>query len=81
MTLQEAMAARHTVRKYKEAQLSADAVHQLNQRIQTQNDKYGLNMQLVTQSRDAMPGLIAKNDVKGRSELHHPRRPGYTGHR
>ncbi len=65
MTLQEAMAARHTVRKYKDAPLPADAVRQLKERIQIQNKKYGLNMQLVTGSKDAMPGIIAMMMSKG----------------
>ncbi|MCD8363802.1 MAG: nitroreductase [Lachnospiraceae bacterium] len=65
MTLQEAMSARHKVSKYKDKPLSADAVRQLNDRIEAQNQKYDLNMKLVTESKDAMPGIIAALMSKG----------------
>jgi len=65
MTLQEAMNTRHKVSKYKDTPLSADIVRQLNDRIAAQNQKYGLNMQLITQSKDAMPGIIAMMMSKG----------------
>lgn len=65
MTLQEAMSARHKVSKYKDIPLSADVIRQLNDRIKAQNQKYGLNMQLVTESKDAMPGVIAALMSKG----------------
>ncbi len=65
MTLQEAMSARHKVSKYKDKPLPADIVRQLNARIKDQNQKYGLNMQLVTDSKDAMPGIIAMMMSKG----------------
>ncbi|MCD7836042.1 MAG: nitroreductase, partial [Lachnospiraceae bacterium] len=65
MTLQEAMRARHKVSKYKSNPLSAEAVQQLNDRIEAQNQKYGLNIQLVTGSKDAMPGIIAMMMSKG----------------
>ncbi|MCD7755654.1 MAG: nitroreductase [Firmicutes bacterium] len=65
MTLQEAMAARHTVRKYKDTPLSAEMVQQLNERIRAQNAKYGLNMKLLTQNKEAMPAIFAKTMSKG----------------
>ncbi|MCC8075065.1 MAG: nitroreductase [Clostridiales bacterium] len=65
MTLQEAMSARHKVSKYKDTPLSADVVRKLNDRIEAQNQEYGLNMQLVTESKDAMPGVIAALMSKG----------------
>ncbi|MCD7867087.1 MAG: nitroreductase [Clostridiales bacterium] len=65
MTLQEAMSVRHKVSKYKDKPLSADVVRQLNDRIKAQNQKYGLNMKLVTESKDAMPGIIAALMSKG----------------
>ncbi len=65
MTLQEAMSARHKVSKYKDKPLSADVIRQLNDRIRSQNQEYGLNMQLVTESKDAMPGIIAALMSKG----------------
>ncbi|MCD7829692.1 MAG: nitroreductase [Clostridiales bacterium] len=65
MTLQEAMQARHKVSKYQDKPLSADVVQQLNERIEAQNRQYGLNIQLVTDSKDAMPGVIAALMSKG----------------
>ncbi|MCD7862623.1 MAG: nitroreductase [Lachnospiraceae bacterium] len=65
MTLQEAMSERHKVSKYKDKPLSADVIRQLNDRIKAQNQKYGLNMRLVTESKDAMPGIIAALMSKG----------------
>ncbi|MCC8073624.1 MAG: nitroreductase [Clostridiales bacterium] len=65
MTLQEAMKERHKVSKYKDKPLSADIIKQLNDRIKVQNQKYGLNMQLITESKDAMPGILAALMSKG----------------
>ncbi len=65
MTLQEAMSTRHKVSKYTDKPLSANDVRQLNDRIKAQNQKYGLNMKLVTESKDAMPGIIAALMSKG----------------
>lgn len=65
MTLQEAMCVRHKVSKYKDKPLSADIVRQLDDRIKVQNQKYGLKMQLFTECKDAMPGIIAALMSKG----------------
>lgn len=65
MTLQDAMQARHTVRKYKKEPLSAEVVRQLNERIQAHNEKYGLRIQLVTENTDALPGIIGLTMTKG----------------
>ncbi|MCD7959170.1 MAG: nitroreductase [Ruminococcus sp.] len=65
MTLQEAMCVRHKVSKYKDKPLSADIVRQLDDRIKVQNQKYGLKMQLFTERKDAMPGIIAALMSKG----------------
>ncbi|MCD8051993.1 MAG: nitroreductase [Clostridiales bacterium] len=65
MTLQEAMHARHKVSKYQNKPLPADVIQQLNDRIKAQNEEYNLNIQLVTESKDAMPGIIAKLMSKG----------------
>ncbi len=59
------MGARHTVRKYKNEPLSADVVSRLNDRIQTHNQKYGLNIQLVTDNKDALPGIVGALMAKG----------------
>ncbi|MCD8189530.1 MAG: nitroreductase [Clostridiales bacterium] len=65
MTLQEAMSTRHKVSKYKDTPLSADVVRQLNDRIKAQNQEHGLNIQLVTDNKEAMPGVIAALMSKG----------------
>ncbi len=65
MELKEAMEARHTVRKYKNEPLSEDVIRQLNERIDAQNQNYGLNMQFVTNNKDSLPGIIALMMSKG----------------
>ena len=65
MTLQEAMCERHTVRKYKNEPLAKDVIHQLHERIEAQNKKFGLNMQLVTNNKNSLPGFIALTMSKG----------------
>ncbi len=64
-TLQEAMSQRHKVSKYKDEPLPADVIQKLNNRIKNQNQKYNLNMKLVTDSKEAMPGVIAALMSKG----------------
>lgn len=71
MNLKEAMSARHSVRKYKNEPLAKDSVVKLNERIEAQNQKFGLNMQLVTNNKDSMPGIIALLMSKGRQKLYH----------
>lgn len=65
MTLQEAMSTRHTVRKYKNEPLAEDVIYQLNERIEAQNQKFGLKMQLVTNNTDSLPSFIALTMSKG----------------
>ncbi len=65
MNLKEAMSTRHSVRKYKNEPLAKDSVVKLNERIEAQNQKFGLNMQLVTNNKDSMPGIIALLMSKG----------------
>ncbi len=65
MTLQEAMSARHTVRRYKKEPLTEDAVRQLNDRIQIHNQLYDLKIQLVTENKDALPGFVGLLMAKG----------------
>ncbi|MCD8025538.1 MAG: nitroreductase [Clostridiales bacterium] len=65
MTFQEAMHARHKVSKYMDKPLTSDVVKKLNHRIEEQNRKYGLNMQLITNRKDAMPAIFAKTMSKG----------------
>lgn len=48
MTLKEAMAARHTVRRYTGQPIPANAVEALSERAARRNEEYGLAIQLVT---------------------------------
>ncbi len=65
MTLQDAMNTRHKVSKYKDEPLPDNVVWQLNDRIEAQNQRYDLNMKLVTDSKDGMPRIIAAMMSKG----------------
>ncbi len=65
MTLKEAMSARHTVRKYKEEPLAANTVHQMQDRIQSLNRKYELNIQLVTENTEGLSPLWGRLMAKG----------------
>ncbi len=59
MTMQEAMNARHTVRKYEDKAIPADIVEKLRTRISENNSKHGLNIQLKTDNKEALPSIIA----------------------
>ncbi len=59
MTIQEAMKARHTVRRYLDRPLSAEATELLCARIAQNNREHGLCMALATQSDDGL-GALAK---------------------
>lgn len=56
-TLKEAVYERHTVRKYSAEPISADKVELLKNRIKESNEKYGLNIELVTNNADGVPGF------------------------
>ncbi len=58
MTLKEAMAARHTVRRYTGRPLPEDIARQLEERILQNNRAHGLQMRLVTESEEALPAVI-----------------------
>ncbi len=57
--MKKAMSERHTVRKYKADKLPSDIVEKLNSRIEENNKKYALNIQLVTDNKEAMPGVLS----------------------
>lgn len=81
MTIQEAMSARHMVRKYLDKPLPADVVEQLHARIRANNEKYGLGMKLVTNEDKAiwsfMKLFFARN-VNNYLVLSAPDRPGVS---
>ena len=60
MTIEEAMKARHAVRRYTGRQLSADAVISLSREIESCNRESGLHIQLVKDEPKAFSGFLAK---------------------
>ena len=59
MTLQEAIAARHSVRRYQEKPIEAEIVKRLNEEIALYNQEGGLHIQLVTDEPKAFSSKIA----------------------
>lgn len=60
MTLQEAIVARHSVRRYKNQAIEADKVEQLRAAIDEANRMAGLHLQLVTDEPEAFTHGLAK---------------------
>ena len=60
MTIQEAIAARHSVRAYKEQPLTAEAVKALEEKVAELNHHGRLHMQLVQNEPKAFQGTLAK---------------------
>ncbi|MCR5028248.1 MAG: hypothetical protein K6A31_03205 [Fibrobacter sp.] len=58
MDILEAISLRHTVRKFMKKPLSADVVEKLNARIAENNQKYGLNLKLVTNDNQGVWGIL-----------------------
>lgn len=58
MTMKEAMAQRHTVRKFKTEAIPADKVELLNAKIDELNEKFGLSMKLVTGNKDGLKTIF-----------------------
>lgn len=65
MTMEEAIRARHMVRKYTDRKLPQNIVNQLIVRINENNDKYGVNMKLVTENAEALNPIIKLFLAKG----------------
>lgn len=65
MTLEEAMRARHTVRRYTDRKLPEDVLARLNERIQKNNQDYGLTMNLVTENTEAFGSALKLFLAKG----------------
>ncbi len=65
MTLQEAMKARHMVRKYTDKAIPADIVAKLNERVKQNNEQYGLSIKLMINDGSAVPGVIKLILAKG----------------
>jgi nitroreductase len=60
MTIQEAIAARHSVRAYKEQPLSEDVAKALEEKISELNREGNLHMQLILNEPKAFQGKLAK---------------------
>ena len=65
MTLQEAMKARHMVRKYTDKAIPADIAAKLNERVKQDNEQYGLSIKLMINDGSAVPGVIKLILAKG----------------
>ncbi len=59
MTLQEAIVARHSVRRYQEKPLEAEIINRLNEEIALCNQEGGLHIQLVTDEPRAFSSKMA----------------------
>ena len=60
MTIQEAIAARHSVRAYKEQPLTQDVVKALEEKVVELNREGNLHMQLILNEPKAFQGTLAK---------------------
>ena len=65
MTLQEAISARHSVRKYLDKDIPADIVAVLQHRIAEYNSVGNLNIQLVLNEPKAFTGMLAYGKFSG----------------
>lgn len=65
MTLQEAMLLRHTVRKFTDKPIEDDISVQLQHRIDDNNAKLGLRLQLVLNNDKLLPGIVRLIMTKG----------------
>lgn len=65
MTLQEAISARHSVRKYLDKDIPADIVAVLQHRIAEYNSVGNLNIQLVLNEPKAFSGMLAYGKFSG----------------
>lgn len=66
MTLQEAMRARHMVRKYTDKPLPQDVVEQLQQRINENNEKLHLDIRLMINDTNAYQVRMLATAILGR---------------
>lgn len=65
MTLSEAINARHSVRKYQNKSIEAQAVQQLTAQIDEANHESGLRMQLVLNEPRAFKGIMSYGKFHG----------------
>lgn len=65
MTLEEAMRARHTVRRYTDQRLPRDVLERLRERIRKNNETHDLTMSLVTENTEAFGPALRLFLAKG----------------
>lgn len=65
MTLQEAIEARHSVRRYKDVPLTEDVAAALQAEIERLNAEGGLHIQFVRDERKAFRGVLAYGSFRG----------------
>ncbi|WP_294416077.1 nitroreductase family protein [uncultured Senegalimassilia sp.] len=65
MDLKLAMRQRHTVRKFTSEPLSAELISQLNDRVCTNNERFGLAISLKVGDESALPGALKLFFAKG----------------
>ncbi len=65
MTIMEAIKSRHTVRKYTNRHIPQEIVSLLIERIKQNNEKYNIDMNLVTENTDAFNTFIKLVLAKG----------------
>lgn len=58
MTLKDAMTKRHMVRQYIAKPISQDVIEKLNERVDSNNKKYGLSIKLMTSDSSAFSAII-----------------------
>ena len=65
MTLQEAIKARHSVRKYIDKEIPADIIAALQDKIMECNKVGNLNIQLVLNEKKAFTGMLSYGQFSG----------------
>ncbi len=65
MMMIEAMRERHTVRRYTDKPIPKELINGLNERISPNNERYGLNLALVTGNSEGLSGLARTLLAKG----------------
>ena len=65
MDLKEAMEQRHMVRKYTDKIISDDLIEKISNRIKENNEKYNINMKLMTNNEEAVSAIIKLVLAKG----------------
>ncbi|MDE6762629.1 MAG: nitroreductase [Oscillospiraceae bacterium] len=88
MTLKEAAECRHTVRKYNDRKIPNEIADKLTERITAGNEKFGLDMKLITENTDALGAavkLVLSKGVRnyivlaGKNALNTEEKLGYCG--